>query len=269
MEKVIKLMMLTEENAGINEYVQSDVILKMDEMMTEAAKHGQSSVDITLSLSEIEGINVLVEPKITDLVNASVKLKQYYEGEGLTVRIYANEVYSVFCFSWGVDDDRSAIYRILRPSVSDRESILRLYRLQIGRKYCIWNDNYPGISEIDADMERKDLYIMKDEADAIIAAISLGMDQDVENMECWSEGLQPSRELARLAVAPGYQGQGIATHMIEFVSRKLLAHGTSGVHMMISDNNTSALKAFSKFGFSKINEFDRDGLHILCFEKKL
>ena len=40
---------------------------------------------------------------------------------------------------------------IVAATSDDRDEILRLYKLQLGREYCPWDEHYPGTGEIDYD----------------------------------------------------------------------------------------------------------------------
>ena len=66
---------------------------------------------------------------------------------------------------------------------SDREQLMKLYQEQLGREFCAWDEDYPSIETIDFDLSRDALFVMK-ENDAIIAAISIEIDEDVDRLEC-------------------------------------------------------------------------------------
>ena len=98
----------------------------------------------------------------------------------------------------------------------DVESILKLYKSQLGEPFCAWDDGYPCEENIADDLSRESLFIMKDGNGDILAAISVDQDENVENLTCWTPKLQPGAELSRLAVRLDLQNGGIAREMIRF-----------------------------------------------------
>lgn len=99
---------------------------------------------------------------------------------------------------------------IMHGTASEKEEILALYKSQLGREFCPWTEFYPTEKEIDFDLSRDSLFVMKNKAGRIIAAISIDLDANVEALPCWSTSLQPGGELSRLAVTIDCQNQGIA-----------------------------------------------------------
>lgn len=117
----------------------------------------------------------------------------------------------------------------------NKEEILKLYKIQLGREFCPWDDSYPGMKEIEFDLGRESLFVMIDgqeintdagsKEDRIIAAISIDDDPQVERLDCWSHKLAPGAELSRLAVHPDFQNQKIARQMLVFGMEELARRG--------------------------------------------
>ena len=76
----------------------------------------------------------------------------------------------------------------------DVESILKLYKSQLGEPFCAWDDGYPCEENIADDLSRESLFIMKDGNGDILAAISVDQDENVENLTCWTPELQPGAD---------------------------------------------------------------------------
>lgn len=105
--------------------------------------------------------------------------------------------------------------KIVAATEENKEEILKLYKIQLGREFCPWDDSYPGMNEIEFDLGRESLFVMIDgqeinadagsKEDRIIAAISIDDDPQVERLDCWSHKLAPGAELSRLAVHPDFR----------------------------------------------------------------
>ena len=151
---------------------------------------------------------------------------------------------------------------------ADADKILELYRAQLGREFCPWNENYPSTEEIDFDLSRDALFIMRED-DKIIAAISIDDDDAVNNLEYWSDHLQPGGELSRLAVSPECQSQGLAKEMIDYGLKELKAREFKSLHFLVNRNNLKALKCYSAYDFIKVGECELYDQPMLCYEMEL
>ena len=157
---------------------------------------------------------------------------------------------------------------IIPATEKDKSEILKLYKMQLGREFCPWNEYYPSMDEIDFDLSRDSLFVMK-EAGKIIAAISIDEDESVEKLPYWSENLAPGAELSRLAVSPDSQGKGIAKEMINHGMSELKRRGFKSLHFLVNRNNVKALKCYAAFGFNKVGECELYDQPMLCYEIEL
>ena len=152
---------------------------------------------------------------------------------------------------------------------NDRDEILALYKSQLGREFCPWDEHYPGNDEITYDLSRDALYVMRDDTGRIIAAISWEEDPQVDQLSCWSTSLQPGGELARMAVAVDMQNHGIAKRMVQFGLDLLKSKGYKSIHFLVNSLNEKALRSYAVFGFREVGECDMYEQHFICFEKEL
>ncbi|MGN1296050.1 MAG: GNAT family N-acetyltransferase [Bacilli bacterium] len=88
----------------------------------------------------------------------------------------------------------------------DKDEILQMYNEVKRTPFCVWNDNYPTIFDINNDIERKDLFVLKDK-DEIIGAVSIVSPLELDKFNCW-EKKENVLEIARLIVKKEYQGKG-------------------------------------------------------------
>ena len=158
---------------------------------------------------------------------------------------------------------------IERAEEKDRDEILALYRSQIGREFCPWDEHYPGNDEITYDLSRDALYVMRDETGRIIAAISWEEDPQVDELDCWDPKLQPGGELARVAVATDMQNRGIAREMVSFGLELLKSKGYKSLHCVVNRMNEKAIRSYAVFGFNEVGACSMYDQHFLCFEKEL
>lgn len=162
-----------------------------------------------------------------------------------------------------------ARYRIGQADAADKEKILALYQMQLGREFCAWDDHYPGKKEIDFDLAREALFVMKDEAGEIVASISIDEDEAVKKLTCWRVDLQPGGELARLAVHPDLQNKGIAREMLKYGMQELKKRGYQSVHFLVNKENKKALRSYAVFQFPVVGECEMFGQPFFCYESKL
>ena len=163
---------------------------------------------------------------------------------------------------------RNMSEKIVLASDHDREQIMKLYKEQVGREFCAWDEDYPSEDTIDFDLSRDALFVMK-EKDTVIAAISIEIDEDVDKLECWDRELFPGGELARLAVTPSMQGKGIARQMLQHGMQALKDRGYKSVHFLVNKYNTPAIRSYAKFGFHVAGECHMYDQDFLCYEKGL
>lgn len=66
---------------------------------------------------------------------------------------------------------------------TDKDKILALYKTMLYGP-ADWNENYPNEETIGFDMSRDALFVMKNDADEVIAAISIDRDDEVDALPC-------------------------------------------------------------------------------------
>ena len=140
--------------------------------------------------------------------------------------------------------------------------------MQIGREFCPWDEHYPAESEIDYDLSRDALFVMKEDG-KIIASVSIEEDEEVDKLECWNPDLAPVGELARLAVQPEKQGQGIARQMLKFGMNELKRRGCKSIHFLVNKYNEKAIRSYAQFGFDVVGECHLFNQDFLCYEQVL
>lgn len=159
-------------------------------------------------------------------------------------------------------------YEIVMATEEDRDEILSLYKTQIGRDCCPWNEYYPSNETIDGDLSRDALFVMKMNG-SIKAAISIDEDEAVDLLSCWDKNLAPEGELARLAVLPNEQNKGLGRIMFKFGMDELKRRGFHGIHILVNKYNAKAISCYSVFGFRAVGECHMYEQDFWCYEKEL
>lgn len=159
-------------------------------------------------------------------------------------------------------------YKIVKASEKDRDEILSLYKAQIGRDCCPWNENYPSNETIDQDLLREALFVLKSNG-KVKAAVSIDEDEAVDLLSCWDKSLAPEGELARLAVLPEEQNKGLGRIMLRFGMEELKRRGYRGIHILVNKHNTKAIRSYAVFGFHTVGECHMYEQDFLCYEKEL
>ena len=165
-------------------------------------------------------------------------------------------------------DNSDLKYEIINGTKEDTEEVLQLYKVQLGREFCPWDEEYPSADTIQFDLDRDALFIMKI-GGQIVACISIEEDEDVDALACWDRKLAPGGELARLAVLPSMQNRGLARIMLEYGMKELKKRGFCSVHFLVNKYNVKAIRSYACFGFHVVGECFLYEQEYLCYEKAL
>ena len=148
----------------------------------------------------------------------------------------------------------------------DDEAILEFYRSLIGMHGCTWNMDYPGPEHVKMDIEKQNLFLVKD-AMGIVATISVDSDDQVDSLPNWTQ--ENAREAARLGVREDMQGQGIAREMLLCLMEELKKRGHEAIHFLVSPDNPAALASYQKLEFNNRGEVFLYGHRWFCYEKMI
>lgn len=159
-------------------------------------------------------------------------------------------------------------YEIVTATAADSAEILALYKAQLGREFCPWDAFYPTQEEIDYDLSRDSLFVLKGDG-RIKAAISVEVADDLDRLDFWDESLLPVGELVRLAVLPEEQNKGLARVMLRFGLDELKRRGFRGIRFLVNKHNVKAIRSYASFGFHLAGEAQLYEQDFLCYEGAL
>ena len=139
-----------------------------------------------------------------------------------------------------------------------------MYKIQLGREFCPWDDSYPGMKEIEFDLGRESLFVMIDgqeinadavrKEDRIIAAISIDDDPQVERLDAGRQHkLAPGLSFQDLRFIRISESE-IARQMLVFGMEELARREYKSVHFLVNKLNVKALRSYAVFGFDTVGE---------------
>ena len=148
----------------------------------------------------------------------------------------------------------------------DEEQVLSLYEIAKSGQFCVWNDSYPTIAEIQHDLETENLYVMTD-GGKIIGAISVVPENELNGFDCWL--CKDGKEIARVVIDKAYQGRGLSFEMVKSVESILRKNGCKAIHLSVVKSNIPAYKTYIKAGFTVIGEAQMYGNDYYLMEKAI
>lgn len=160
------------------------------------------------------------------------------------------------------------MHEICLASPADKDKILALYKTMLYGP-ADWDEDYPNEETIEFDMSRNALFVMKNDAEEVIAAISIDKDNEVDSLPYWDKSLAPSGEFSRICVRKDMQNQGIARQMILHAFNVMRNDGKKGAHILVKTGHEAALALYGKLGFKTVGECFMYGKDFICMEVKL
>lgn len=156
---------------------------------------------------------------------------------------------------------------LARPD--DADALLTLYRREIGRPGCTWDEDYPNRGIALRDLARQDVYCLRDGEGRLYAAVTAAREEELSALPCWTLRPAHPREIARLAVAPEAQGHGLAASLLTELFGLLGAQGCDGLRLLVSPDNAAALKTYARLGCTVCGSCEMYDQHWLACEMAL
>lgn len=134
----------------------------------------------------------------------------------------------------------------------DAPGVLALYKSVLGSQYCVWDDNYPDESDVEADLANENLFVLCDKGE-IIGAVSIEQIDDINHLDCWKIH-DNTAEFARVAINPKRQGEGLSKILIEGIIEELKSRDIAAIHIAVAKVNLPAQKLYRGFDFNFCGE---------------
>ena len=148
----------------------------------------------------------------------------------------------------------------------DAAQVLSLYERAKSDALCVWNDSYPSMTEIEHDLETKNLYVMTD-GSKVIGAISVVPENELDGFDCWS--CKDGKEIARVVIDKTCQGRGLSSEMVQSIVPILRKNGCKAIHLSVVKTNIPAYQTYVKAGFAVVGEAQMYGNDYYLMEKAI
>lgn len=150
---------------------------------------------------------------------------------------------------------------------TELSEVLEIYRSVSGTEFCTWNEYYPGMTEINSDFAKNNLFVLIEDK-KIIGTASIVSQNEYDEMPFWA-CKDNVAEIARLAIIPECQNKGLASYLLNEIENKALYNGFSAIHLLVAEKNIPAYRTYMKSGYRVMGECDLYGNHYFACEKRL
>ncbi len=147
----------------------------------------------------------------------------------------------------------------------DAEDVLEMYEAVKGSEFCVWNDLYPTMFEIDGDLRGGNLFVLEINGENV-GAVSIVAENEMDGFGCWKYG--NAAEFARVVIKPEYQHRKLSEYMVSFILEEIGNRGYSAVHISAAKNNIPACATYRRLKFTVAGEADMYGNSYYLMEKK-
>ncbi|TLP71818.1 GNAT family N-acetyltransferase [Maribacter sp. ACAM166] len=117
-----------------------------------------------------------------------------------------------------------------------------------------WTIDYPSKKSFENDLERNELYVLKNE-DRIIGniVVSSFMDEEYRSVQWLTENTR-NYYIHRLAVHPKFQGKGLAQQLMDFGENFARENNALSVRLDTFSRNKRNQKFYEKRGYIKLED---------------
>lgn len=117
-----------------------------------------------------------------------------------------------------------------------------------------WNEAYPSMDIFENDIERNELYILK-QSNKIVGTIVISTFMDDEYVPVqWLTPNSKNAYVHRLAVDPELQGKGFAQKLMDFAEARSREDGFASVRLDTFSQNKRNQKFYEKRGYQKLED---------------
>ncbi len=141
-------------------------------------------------------------------------------------------------------------FQLRKAKPEEASAAAALYRAVTGRPGCTWNEYYPTEEDALRDAESGGLYFYES-GHTLAAVLSVVPENELDDEPWWTPAEGPVHEIARVAVAPEYQGRSLSEAMLcELFAELKKTDGCTAIRLLAAKVNPAALRTYEKLGFS-------------------
>lgn len=143
------------------------------------------------------------------------------------------------------------------------KDVLSLYKKALEEEFCVWNDEYPSMVEINNDYLNNNLFVLLID-NKIIGAVSLVDENELDDYAGWA--IKDNYiEMSRVVISKFYHGKNLAKLMVENIIKECKKRKYKSIHIACQVDNIPAIKTYQKVGFlfyDKVSLFNN--IYYMC-----
>ena len=143
------------------------------------------------------------------------------------------------------------------------KDVLSLYKNALEEEFCVWNDEYPSMVEINNDYLNNNLFVLLID-NKIIGAVSLVDENELDDYAGWA--IKDNYiEMSRVVISKFYHGKNLAKLMVENIIKECKKRKYKSIHIACQVDNIPAIKTYQKVGFlfyDKVSLFNN--IYYMC-----
>lgn len=156
------------------------------------------------------------------------------------------------------------IFRL--ATFEDKDQILQNYESVKDSSFCVWNDAYPTIEDVENDLKYNNLYVLEVNKQ-IVGSISIVDTNELDDLNCWSS--KQAREFARVVIARKYQNRGYSKYLVSYCLDEMTKRNYANAHISVAIKNIPAQRLYESLGFKKVGNASMWGNDYDLYEKCL
>lgn len=160
-------------------------------------------------------------------------------------------------------------FLIQQADKNERDKIFALYRQVVTTPslsgYSGWCKEYPTLDILEEDL-KDGIVLAAWDGQELIGAVSLLPEDHMDCFEVQWTG-EKACMLARLCIAPGWQGKGLGARLAEEALGYAREQGYLSIRLLAATENHAAVAIYQKQSYRQVGRVFAYGEHFFCMEK--
>lgn len=166
------------------------------------------------------------------------------------------------------------IMELRKATSGELDAIMRILaearEAQRAQGFVQWEDGYPPVSTVMADMERGEAYVLADRGKiAGYAAIAAGDVEYDRLRHIWRTDCEEYAAIHRVALADSHRGRGLSCVFLLLIEREVRRRGIMSVRIDTGVENKAMQRILEKCGYTGLGVRDFVWGRRLAYEKRL